>query len=258
MASTFSERDGVRAESGEHDRAGVKSEGWRPPARLYFITMDDAPVGHLQQVETACRAGIRWIQLRMKQASDEEFKEMALAAKKLCSGYDCTLIINDRVELAAATGVDGVHIGKEDMSVSEARRILGHDKIIGGTANTVEDILEHYGQGADYIGLGPYRYTTTKKKLSPILGLEGYRAIMQRLREKEGEGELHAWSQRGIPVIAIGGVGVEDVALLLDAGLAGVAFSGMLVHATDPKGLVDALEGEIRRMAARETAEETN
>jgi thiamine-phosphate pyrophosphorylase len=193
--------------------------------------MDDAPTDHLQQVESACQAGIRWIQLRMKQASDEEVREIALAAKGICAAFDCTLIINDRVAVAAAVDADGVHLGKEDMTVSEARRLLGKDKIIGGTANVAEDIEEHYRQGADYIGLGPYRYTTTKKKLSPILGLEGYRQIMNRLRQEQ----IH------IPIIAIGGIGVEDVAPLLDAGLAGVAFSGVLVHAEDPKGLVEAL-----------------
>jgi len=189
--------------------------------RLYFITMDDAPIDHLQQIESACRAGIRWIQLRMKQASDDEVRDIAQAAKKICASY-------------------GVHLGKEDMTVGEARRLLGEGKIIGGTANVVEDILEHYRQGADYIGLGPYRYTTTKKKLSPILGLEGYRQIMNQLRQQQ----IH------IPVVAIGGIGVEDVAALLDAGLAGVAFSGMLVHAADPKGLVEALEGEAGRAEA--------
>jgi thiamine-phosphate pyrophosphorylase len=202
--------------------------------------MDDAPVDHLQQVESACRAGIRWIQLRMKQASDDEVRDVALAAKSICAAFGCTLIIDDRVAVAAAVDVDGVHLGKEDMTVSEARRLLGEGKIIGGTANVVEDILEHYRQGADYIGLGPYRYTTTKKKLSPILGLEGYRQIMNRLRQ-EG---IH------IPVIAIGGIEVGDVAPLLDAGLAGVAFSGMLVHAEDPRGVVEALEGEVSRAEA--------
>ena len=237
MASTFREQDGVRAGDAELRPYGAYAGGGRVPARLYFITMDDAPVDHLQQVESACRAGIRWIQLRMKQASDDEVRDVALAAKSICAAFGCTLIIDDRVAVAAAVDVDGVHLGKEDMTVSEARRLLGEGKIIGGTANVVEDILEHYRQGADYIGLGPYRYTTTKKKLSPILGLEGYRQIMNRLRQ-EG---IH------IPVIAIGGIEVGDVAPLLDAGLAGVAFSGMLVHAEDPRGLVEVLEGEVSR-----------
>ncbi len=196
--------------------------------RLYFVTNDDEPVG---QVAMACAAGIRWIQLRMKEASDAEVLAAALAAKPICERYGCMLLVNDRVEVAIAAGVQGVHLGQLDMPVAEARRLLGEGKIIGGTANTMAQLREHRRQGADYIGLGPYRYTTTKKNLSPVLGLEGYRAIMTGLR---AEGVA-------IPVVAIGGIGAADVAPLLEAGLHGVAFSGMLVHADDPAALVRSL-----------------
>jgi thiamine-phosphate pyrophosphorylase len=145
--------------------------------------------------------------------------EAARAAKKICLEWGSTLIVNDRVEVALEAEVDGVHLGKEDMPVSEARRLLGAGKIIGGTANTFEDIREHWRQGADYIGLGPYRFTTTKKNLSPILGLEGYRRIMEEVRR---EGIM-------LPVIAIGGIGMEDAGSLFEIGLEGIAFSGMLI-----------------------------
>jgi thiamine-phosphate pyrophosphorylase len=200
--------------------------------RLYFLTMDEGPLSHLEQVEAACRAGIRWVQLRMKQASDEAFLATAHAAKKICDAWDCMLIINDRVAIAAEVKAHGVHVGKSDMPVGEVRRVLGDDLIIGGTANTIEDIREHYRQGADYVGLGPYRYTTTKKNLSPVLGLEGYRRIMSRLRE-EGI---------AVPVVAIGGIGVEDAAPLLDAGVHGIAFSGLLVHAGNRPAIVQQLK----------------
>jgi thiamine-phosphate pyrophosphorylase len=209
---------------------------WRPLGRLYFLTMDEGPLGHLQQVEAACQAGIRWIQLRMKLATDDEVRETAFAAKEICALFGSALIVNDRVAIAAETGVHGVHLGRQDMPVSEARRILGDDKIIGGTANTLEDIRAHYQQGADYIGLGPYRYTTTKKNLSPILGLEGYRQIMSRLRQE----------QLSIPVVAIGGIGMKDAAPLFEVGLHGIAFSGMLVHAGDRHAMVQSLQEELR------------
>lgn len=209
---------------------------WRPLGRLYFLTMDDAPIGPVQQVEAACQAGIRWIQLRMKFASDEEVLEAARAARKICAQWDCALIINDRVSVAAVSGAHGVHLGKEDQPVGEARRLLGEDKIIGGTANTIEDIREHWRQGADYIGLGPYRYTTTKKNLSPILGMEGYQRIMRQMSKEEIP----------LPVIAIGGIGMNDAASLLEAGLHGIAFSGMLVHAGDRPGLVRSLDETIK------------
>ena len=210
---------------------------WRPLGRLYFLTMDDAPTGHVQQVEAACHAGIRWIQLRMKVAADDEVMAAAREAKKICSEWDCALIINDRVTIAAEVGVHGVHLGKQDMAVSEARRLLGEDRIIGGTANTIEDIREHWRQGADYIGLGPYRYTTTKKNLSPILGLGGYQTIMNQMKREE----------ISLPVVAIGGIGMKDAVPLLEAGLHGIAFSGMLVHAGDRQRMVQSLEEEIKK-----------
>jgi thiamine-phosphate pyrophosphorylase len=200
-------------------------------SRLYFLTMDEGPIDHLQQVEAACKAGIKWIQLRMKQASDEEVRATALAAKKITDANGCVLIINDRVETALEVKAGGVHLGKQDMAVSAARRLLGKDMIIGGTANTVEEIREHYAQGADYIGLGPYRYTTTKKNLSPVLGLEGYQQIMQILKQE----------RVSIPVVAIGGIEMKDAASLFGLGLHGIAFSGMLVHAEDREAMVESI-----------------
>jgi thiamine-phosphate diphosphorylase len=211
--------------------------------RLYFITMDEVvtgpldgiSTGPLEQVGAACRAGIRLIQLRMKEASDEEFEKTAREAKKICGAWGARLIINDRVEVAAAVDADGVHVGREDRSVREARQLLGEGKIVGGTANRLEDIREHYQGGADYIGLGPYRHTTTKKNLSPILGLGGYQQVMRALMKEGIE----------IPVMAIGGIGLADVAPLLEAGVYGVAFSGLLVQAADRARLVKTLEKEI-------------
>ncbi len=202
--------------------------------RLYFVTKDEKPV---QQVEMACAAGIRLIQLRMKQATDAEVLAAAVAGKAICAHYGCVLLINDRVEVALAAGADGVHLGQLDMPVGEARRILGAGKIIGGTANTIVQLREHCRQGADYIGLGPYRFTTTKKNLSPVLGLDGYRKIMTGLRAEEVD----------VPVIAIGGIGAADVSPLLGAGLYGVAFSGMLVDAEEPAALIRSLRNEIKQ-----------
>jgi thiazole synthase len=203
---------------------------------LYFITMDDAPFTHLQQVEAACRAGIRLIQLRMKKAHDDNFLETALAAKQVCDKWECRLIINDRVSIARAVGAYGVHLGKEDMSVADARAILGNEFVIGGTANTIGDIRIHNDQGADYIGLGPYRWTNTKKNLSPILGQDGFQRIMEQMKEEGID----------IPVAAIGGIETDDIRELRRAGLQSVAFSGMLVHSRNWSDAVDRLETEMR------------
>jgi thiamine-phosphate pyrophosphorylase len=174
----------------------------------------------------------------MKQADPDQFLEIARAAKKICDEWDCVLIINDRVDIAAEIKAHGVHLGKQDMAPGEARRLLGDDFIIGATANTVEDIRGHYHAGADYVGLGPYRYTTTKKNLSPILGLEGYRRIMDQCRQE----------QIDIPVIAIGGIGERDAASLLHTGIQGIAFSGLLVHAMDRMATVRLLKEEIQKV----------
>jgi thiamine-phosphate pyrophosphorylase len=164
------------------------------------------------------------VQLRVKALTEAEFLAVAREAVKICGALGARLIINDWVEIAMAVGADGVHVGKEDMPVREARRIMGEGKIVGGTANTMEDIREHLSCGADYIGLGPYRYTTTKEKLSPILGLEGYRRVMADVGI-------------AVPVYAIGGIGVDDIGPLVATGVYGVAFSGLLVNSAD-RGVV--------------------
>lgn len=201
--------------------------------RLYFITGEKNP---LEQVEAACRAGVWMIQLRMKEAPDEEVLAAAREAMKICRKWGSRLVINDRVQVAVATDADGVHVGKEDVSVPEVRRILGKDKIVGGTANTMEDIRQHDRGGADYIGLGPYRFTATKKNLSPILGLEGYRRIM-------GEMAVEGIS---VPVYAIGGIEAADVGGLFEAGVYGVAFSGMFLRAADRAGMVTEFLKQFR------------
>lgn len=216
----------------------IKSGTWLPYGSLYFLTMDEGPLDHLQQVEAACQAGIRWIQLRMKLAGDEEFLDTARAAKKICDSADCALIINDRVAVAAEIQANGVHLGKFDMPPAEARRLLGNRFIIGATANTVDDIRQHYRAGADYVGLGPFRYTTTKKNLSPILGLDGYQTILRQLHQE----------QIDLPIVAIGGLVGEDLTPLLQAGVHGIAFSGLLVHADDKVAMVRALKEEIQKI----------
>ena len=243
MAPNAERSNQVRSAAEQLSQAGlsadksnqIRSIPWKPWSSLYFLTMDDGPLDHLRQIEAACKAGIRWIQLRMKQAGTDRFLETARAAKKICDDADCSLIINDRVEIAARVNAHGVHLGKSDMPPGEARQLLGNGFIIGATANTAQDIREHYQAGADYVGLGPYRFTTTKKNLSPILGMDGYRRIMEELRKESVD----------IPVIAIGGIGTADYAALLQAGVQGIAFSGLLLRAGDRAATVRLLEETI-------------
>lgn len=193
---------------------------------VQFITHHTDTITYLDSVRIALEGGCRWIQLRMKEAPDTQAEEVARQALALCRAAGAVFIIDDRVELAGRLHADGVHLGKVDMPVREARRLLGPGFRIGGTANTFEDVRIHYEGGADYIGCGPFRYTTTKQKLAPILGLEGYRAITARMREEGID----------LPVVGIGGVTAEDMSALAGAGLSGIALSGSVLRAADPVG----------------------
>lgn len=151
---------------------------------LQFITHQTERYTHIDSAKIALEGGCRWIQLRMKESTEEVFMTTAAEIKTLCRHYGATFIIDDNVMLARQIGADGVHLGRHDMPVDEARKILGKDYIIGGTANTIDDICRLSQQGADYIGCGPFRFTTTKKKLSPILGIEGYCDIILKMKER--------------------------------------------------------------------------
>ena len=191
---------------------------------LQFITHKNDRHGYLDGAEAALRGGCRWIQLRMKDEPDENVVAVGRQLAPLCRAAGATFIIDDHVALVDAIGADGVHMGKNDMPVAEARRILGRDKIIGATANTFDDIAAAVAAGADYIGLGPFRFTETKKRLSPILGLEGYRDIMARCSEAGYD----------IPVVAIGGITPDDIAAIMATGVTGIALSGTILRADDP------------------------
>lgn len=189
---------------------------------LQFITHTNDRYDYVSGARAALEGGCRWIQLRMKDAPDEEVIAAARVLRPLCTEAGAVFVLDDRVHLVAETGADGVHLGKNDMPVAEARRILG-DKIIGATANTYDDMAAAVEAGADYIGLGPFRFTTTKARLSPVLGLEGYRDIMSRFRRL---------SQ--LPVVAIGGITPDDIQSIMQTGVTGIALSGTILGADDP------------------------
>ena len=192
--------------------------------QLQFISHQNEKMTYLDGIREALAGGCKWIQLRMKGATDEEVRPIALKVKKLCKEQNATFLIDDRVQLVKEVGADGVHLGKNDMPIAEARKILGDDFIIGGTANTFEDVKAHYEADADYIGCGPFRFTTTKEKLSPILGLEGYREIIQKMKAENID----------IPIVAIGGITKEDIPEIMKTGVNGIALSGCILNAKDP------------------------
>lgn len=191
---------------------------------LQFITHRTEKYSYLDSARMALEGGCKWIQLRMKETPLEEVEAMAIQLKPICKEHEAILILDDHVELAKKLEVDGVHLGKTDMPVAEARRLLGEAFIIGGTANTFEDVEMHYRAGADYVGIGPFRFTTTKKNLSPVLGLEGYSSILSQMQQTGIE----------LPVVAIGGITFEDIPAIIRTGVNGIALSGSILQAENP------------------------
>jgi thiamine-phosphate pyrophosphorylase len=194
-------------------------------ARLHYITQEMEGYTHSELAEDACRGGVEWVQLRIKGKSFDETLSIAKEVKKICGHYHAAFIINDHVDIAKEVGAHGIHLGKEDKSVEEARKVLGDNYIIGGTANTIEDIKRLAAMNVDYIGLGPFRFTTTKEKLSPVLGLEGFRDICVQTSNVK---PLYV-----PPLIAIGGIKFEDISTLMQTGIYGVAVSSGINKATD-------------------------
>lgn len=191
---------------------------------LQYISHFTPQISYAEGIKMALEGGCRWIQLRMKDAPAEEIIACAEEVLPLCRRHGAKFLLDDHVELVRQLGADGVHLGKNDMPVDEARKILGPDIIIGGTANTIEDIIRLHKQGADYIGCGPFRFTTTKKNLSPILGLDGYKSIVLKMKELGID----------LPIVAIGGITVDDIPAVMGTGVSGIALSGAILGAPDP------------------------
>ncbi|WP_183561449.1 thiamine phosphate synthase [Mucilaginibacter sp. SP1R1] len=203
--------------------------------KLHYISQQPESGTHLTAIKTALDAGCKWIQLRVKDQPDAVMLAYALEASKLCADYGAKLIVNDHPEIALQSAAYGLHLGLQDMPIAQARKIVGPKMIIGGTANTFEHILQRVADGANYIGLGPFRFTKTKQKLSPILGIAGYQSIMSQV--------LTAGIQ--IPIIAIGGILPEDVAAIMQTGVYGVAVSGAITHAGYPAQTVKNLYEQL-------------
>lgn len=201
-------------------------------ARLQYISQQQAQLSHQEAIHKALDAGCSWIQLRMKEAPEALVRQRAAQVRELCNSYQAKLIINDYPEIAHEVEADGLHLGLTDMPVAQARLITGSDMLIGGTANTWEDIVQRVNEGVDYIGLGPLRFTTTKQKLSPVLGIEGYMQLLQQAITS------------GIqlpPIIAIGGVTPADIPQLQQAGVHGIAVSGVITNAADARAVVQSI-----------------
>lgn len=191
--------------------------------KLHYISQSPIGSSHLASIEKVLLAGGKWIQLRVKNQTEAQILSLARAAASLCKAYDAKLIVNDYPQIALEADAHGVHLGLDDMPIAEARTIVGPDMIIGGTANTFPHIQQRVNEGADYIGLGPFRFTTTKQNLSPVIGLQGYIDLMEQVRKAGIQ----------LPFIAIGGIELADIPLLMQTGIHGIAVSGALTNHPD-------------------------
>ena len=203
--------------------------------QLQYISQGNTVEEQVYNIHKALDNGCEWIQMRFKKNYSDDAFTLAEAVKMLCKEYLATFIINDNVYLAKQLDADGVHLGLSDMSVEEARLILGNTKIIGGTANTFEDVLQRTAENCDYIGLGPFQFTTTKQNLSPILGLEGYHSIIGQMKAKNIQ----------IPIYAIGGITLENVESLMKTGIRGIAVSGMITQTENALQLINQLNDKL-------------
>lgn len=203
--------------------------------KLQYISQGNTIEKQLYNIHDALDSGCDWIQMRFKNQSTKNCFALAEAVKFLCEEYLANFIVNDNVYLAQQIAADGVHLGLLDTKIEEARAILGNTKIIGATANTFYDIQNHIENGCDYIGLGPLRFTTTKEKLSPILGFGGYYEIMQQLKENNLQ----------IPVYAIGGIISEDIDKLMETGVHGIAVSGVITKSDQKAKLIQQLNEKL-------------
>ena len=200
-------------------------------SKLQYISQGKTVAEQLNNIQQALNAGCNWIQLRFKNATLHTTMQLAEEVKQLCTTYNATFIINDYPHIAKAVDAGGVHLGLTDVSINEAKKIVGEYKIIGGTANTLQHVLQRVEEGCNYIGLGPLRFTTTKLKLSPILGLEGYQQIMDALAERQIQ----------LPIYAIGGIVLEDIPAIMKTGMYGVAVSSIITTHPEKKLLVQQL-----------------
>ena len=203
---------------------------------LQFITHYTEKYSYIDSARIALEGSCRWIQLRMKDADASTLEETALIVQKMCKDYGATFIIDDHVLLTKKIKADGVHLGKNDMPIAEARRLLGDSFIIGGTVNSLDDVRATLQSATpDYFGCGPFRFTSTKKNLAPILGHEGYRNIIREMKE----------SGIRIPLVAIGGIRKEDIPELMADGVHGIALSSSILRAENPveeiKGIIETL-----------------
>lgn len=193
--------------------------------KLQFITHDLTHLSHVDQTQLACEAGAKWIQYRCLTKNDNELLEDIHLVASICDDWGATLIVTDHVHLKGQADIQGFHIEDMDADFVSLRALLGEDLTLGGSATSIDGLKRLWKEGVDYAGFGPFQTTTTKPNNHPLLGLEGYKAITAAMADASME----------LPVLAVGGVTLNDVPPLLDTGIFGIAVSAAINRAADPR-----------------------
>ena len=210
-------------------------------SRFHFITPPYLEKKELiPLLKKVCDGGIDWIQLRVKDKNLNEWIDLSQSAFEICSEHNVTLIINDSPQIAKQINASGVHLGKLDGSVVQAKVILDDSAIVGGTATTLEDVFKLINQKVDYIGLGPYKFTETKHNLSPVLGPNGSIKIIDNVAQTE------------IPIILIGGIKLPDGESAFKTGACGIAIPSAITLNKDITQAVKNFRKEIHKFVKGE------
>ncbi len=175
---------------------------------------------HSKLAMLAIKGGADTIQYRQKKGSTREMIRIATQMKQVCSEYGVPLIVNDRVDVAMAAKADGVHLGQDDYPIPQARELLGQEMIIGGSASNMEEVEKCFIDGADYVGFGPVYSTTSKEDAGSVKGLAGLAEVVKAI---------------DVPIIAIGGIGLENVSEVLQTGVHGIAVISSVCCQEDPE-----------------------
>lgn len=191
--------------------------------KLHFITHDINQHSHVQQAQIACEAGAKWIQYRSLSKADDELLADINAIAAICDDWGATLIVTNHIHLKGKADIQGFHIEDMDADFIALRKQIGEEYTLGGSSNTVENLIRLAHEGADYAGFGPFKITTTKPNNSPLLGIEGYAKAVSQLQQTDIM----------LPILAVGGVSLADIPELMATGIYGIAASSAINQAED-------------------------
>ncbi len=191
--------------------------------KLHFITHDLPQISHVDQARLACETGAKWIQYRCFSKTDDELLQDIQAIATICDDWGATLIVTDHVQFNGKADIQGFHIEDMDTNFSVLKERLGEEITVGGSANTIDGLIRLSIEGADYAGFGPFKPSVTKPNTLPLHDLADYKKAMETLRAMNID----------LPVLAVGGVALEDVDSLMETGIFGIAVSSAINQSDD-------------------------